>query len=262
MIKQMLFSCLFLSLIAASGCLAGEVKQGSITGKWITKSDGAMSGAQVLLFNMAAGPPPASDKYLRIPDVTAIIDNDGKFSATVAAGRYYLVMRRHADGSTSGPPQDGDLQYYSRDNKGMARLFYVKAGAETDVGTISEATVFQKQPSKYEKGMTAIAGTVTDEAGIPVEGVRVFVYAKPEMKGKPLYASEGTGADGKYFVNVINKGTYYLKARSHYGGGLPAAGEYMGGYGKQAAPEIVKVNKGELRKGIDIKAKMFPGRKK
>ena len=219
-----------------------------------------MTGAQVLLFNMAVGPPPASDKYLRIPDVTTTIDSDGKFSVAVAAGKYYLVMRKRADENTVGPPQDGDLQFYSRDKKGAARHFLVKAGMKTDIGTITESTVFQKKPSLHEKGMTAIEGTVTDEQGLPVEGVRVFVYVSPEMKGKPQYASEGTGKDGKYLINVYEKGTYYLKARSHYGGGKPSEGEFLGGYGKPAAPEVVQVKKGKIRSGVDIKTKMFSER--
>lgn len=260
MIRNHILVALYLLLFATAVCFAEEVKQGSITGKWITKENGPMVGAQVLLFNLAVGPPPSSDKYLRVPDVTATIDSDGSFSALVAAGRYYLVMRKHNDGSTIGPPQDGDMQYYSRDKKGKARFFIVKSEGKTDIGTISEVSVFQKQKTKYVKGMTAIEGTVTNQDGVPIEGVRVFVYVNPEMTGKPQYASEGTGKDGKYYVNVIKKGTYYLKARSHYGGGMPDAGEFMGGYGKPKAPAIVKVEKGEIRKGIDIKTNRFPGR--
>lgn len=262
MIKKNVILCMVLFLFATAACFADEDGQGSITGKWITKSNGPMTGAQVLLFNKAAGPPPSSDKFLRVPDIGTSIDSDGKFFARVSAGSYYLVMRKRANENTVGPPRDGDLQFYSRDKKGKARSFVVRSGRETDIGTISEATVFHKRQTKYEKGMTAIEGTVTDAQGMPVEGVRVFVYASPEMKGKPLYASEGTGSDGKYLINVNKKGMYYLKTRSHYGGGQPEAGEFMGGYGEPAAPAIVKVEKGEIRKGVDIKTNRFPGRGK
>lgn len=260
MINKSVFACLFLVLFATAVCFADEDKQGSIFGKWITKNNGPMTGAQVLLFNMAGGPPPSSDKFLRVPDATTTIDSDGKFSVRVAEGSYYLVMRKRAKDSTVGPPRDGDLHYYSRDKEDNAMPFIVKAGGETNIGTISEATVFRKQQTKYEKGMTAIEGTVTDAVGLPVEGVRVFLYSSPTMKGKPLYASEGTGADGKYLINVNKAGTYYLKARSHYGGGKPEAGEILGGYGKPTAPAIIDVQQGEIKKGVDIKADKFTGR--
>jgi hypothetical protein len=253
---------LFLFLFATTLCFAEDSKQGLISGKWITKSNGPMSGAQVLLFDKAVGPPPSSDKYLRVADVATTIDSDGNFSVQVAPGSYYLVMRKHADESTIGPPQEGDWQYYSRDKKGKARVFIVKADGKTNIGTIFEATVFHKQQSISEKNMTGIEGTVSDQEGMPVEGARVFAYVNPDMRGKPQYASEGTGKDGKYFINVYKKGTYYLKARSHYGGGQPKAGEFMGGYGVPTEPAIVNVEKGRITKGIDIKTNRFTGRGK
>lgn len=260
MVKKSVLYGLLLVLFVTTVCFAAEGKQGVIAGKWITKSNGPLTDAQVLLFNAAVGPPPARDKYLRVPDVITTIDSDGKFSVPVAAGKYYLVMRKRMGEGTVGPPREGDLQFYSRDKKGAARFFTVKAGGVTNIGTISEATAFRKKQVKYEKGMTAIEGTVTDEEGLPIEGVRVFAYLSPEMKGKPQYASEGTGKDGKYFINLSGKGAYYLKARTHYGGGKPADGEFMGGYGKPTAPVITKVENGELKQGVDIKTQRFTGR--
>ena len=257
MTKRSIYICLLFFILATAVSFAAEGKQGVISGKWITKNDGPMTNAQVLLFDMAVGPPPSSDKYLRVPDVTTTVDNNGRFSIQVAEGSYYLVMRKRADEGTFGPPREGDLQFYSRDKNGKARLFVVIAGKETNIGTISEATVFKKQQPKHEKGMTAIEGTVTDEDGKPVEGVRVFVYTSPEMAGRPQYASEGTGKDGKYLINVNNKGTYYLKVRSHYGGGKPVGGEFMGGYGRPDAPSVVEVEKGEIKTGIDIITNRF-----
>jgi len=255
-IKGILFSAILL-LFAATVCCADEDAHGTITGSWIVKNKGPMTGGQVLLFNKAGGPPPSSDKFLRIPDIGTTIDSDGRFFARVAAGSYYLVMRKRANENRLGPPQDGDLQFYSRDKKGKARVYVVKAGGTTDIGIISAAAVFKKRLLKPGKGMTGIEGTVTDEQGLPVEGVRVFAYVSPEMKGKPLYASEGTGRDGRYFININEKGTYYLKVRNNYGGGKPKEGEFMGGYGKPSAPEIVTVQKGEIKKAVDIQTKIF-----
>lgn len=243
---------LLLLLIAATLGFAGQTGQGTLSGKWITKSNGPMEGAQVLLFNLAVGPPPSSDKYLRVPDVTTTVDSEGVFSVQLPAGKYYLVMRKRADQSTFGPPKDGDLQYYSRDKNGRARQFTVSGGKSTNIGTITEATVFKKQVAVQEKGMSGIEGVVIDENEKPVEGVRVFAYTSPEMIGKPQYASEGTGPDGKFLINISQKGTYYLKVRNHYGGGKPTMGEFMGGYGRPEAPATVEVRKGKITPGIKI----------
>ncbi len=247
--------------LTATVCFAEVPAKGSLSGAWITK-EGPMAGAQVLLFNATGGPPPASDKFLRIPDLKTTIDNSGQFTLPVAPGSYYLVMRKRTAGNTIGPPRDGDLQFYSRDQKGVASIFTVKSGKDTDIGTISDATVFNKKQAKFEKGMTAIEGTVTDENDLPFEGARVFAYESPEMKGKPLYASEATTKDGKYLIIVNTAGTYYLKVRNHYGGGKPTSGELMGGYGKSPSPSIAEVRNGTVAMGIDIKIKKFyaPGR--
>lgn len=251
------FVCLFVVLFATPICFAKEDKLGSIFGKWITDSNGPMTGAQVLLFDLAVAPPPSSDKYLRVPDAKTTIDNSGKFSVKIAAGRYHLVMRKRANGRLAGPPQDGDLHYYSRDKEGKAMPFIVIAGAETDLGTISEATVFKKRQLIYEKGMTAIEGTVINEKGLPVEGVQVLVYTSKEIQGKPKYVSESTDKEGKYLVFVASKGSYYLGARNHYGGGKPVNGEFMGGHGEITAPTAVEVIKGEITKGINITIQKF-----
>ncbi|WP_306532929.1 carboxypeptidase-like regulatory domain-containing protein [Geobacter sp.] len=249
MITRMIFIGLFLVFSAVSGF--AEEGSGTITGKWITKEYGPMTGGQVLLFNKANGPPPASHKYLRLPDQGTAIDQEGTFSVQLPTGRYYLVMRKRLDPSSAGPPLEGEPQYYARDKNGNPTEYVVKAGKTTNIGTITKVTPYRKKPVTTD-GITGIEGTVTDKQGQPVAGIRVFAYETTEMKGMPRYASGATGADGKYLLVLTRKGTYFLRARIHYGGGKPEEGEFMGIYGTSEKPNSVVVEQGKMSRGIDI----------
>jgi len=254
--------CIVLMLLFVASCLASGDSTGCISGKWITRESGPMTGAQVLLFNAAVGPPPSSNKFLRIPDAGTAVDTSGKFSVELPAGNYYLVMRKRLIPNSAGPPLEGDPQYYARLKSGEPKVFIVKAGKNTDIGTISTAEPFKKEKLVAKEDMTGIEGTVIDEQGQSVAGVRVFAYSSPEMQGRPLYASDVTGADGKYFLNVNQQGSYYLRVRTHFGGGKPLNGEFMGVYGKSGGVDAVDVEKDKIRKGIDIQVAKFSQKRK
>ena len=234
-----------------------DTDEGILKGAWKTSAHGPMIGGQVLLFNAATGPPPSSKKYLRLPDAGTSVDSEGKFTVKVPASEYYLVMRKRMGQNTAGPPQEGDLQYYARHKDGNAIAYKVIAGQAVDIGTVTSAVPFRKEKPGTMDGLTGITGTVTDDQGLPVAGVRVFAYDSPKMLGKPLYASAETGADGKYFLNVLQNGSYYLKVRARYGGGKPTDGEFMGGYGKPGTPDVVTVEVGKVKKNIDIQGTRF-----
>lgn len=252
----------FLLLFTATLSSAAAPKPGIITGKWITKTHGPMTGAQVLLFNTAKGPAPASSKFLRLPDAGVQIDEKGAFAAELPPGKYYLVMRKRANQDSAGPPEEGDPQYYARLKNGDPKTFTVKAGKKTNIGTIMEATPFRREKTVARAGMTGIEGTVTDDQGKPLAGLRVFVYQSAGMLGMPRYASDQTGEDGRYFLSLTSGGTYFLKARTHYGGGKPDEGEYMGSYSKSGEPGSVVVEKGQIIKGIDIQTTRFSSKRK
>ena len=250
---------LFLLFCTAVFCFATEGERGTLSGKWITKDQGPMAGGQVLLFNAASGPPPSSNKHLRIPDAGTAIDREGKFSVKLPAGNYYLVMRKRANPESAGPPEEGDPQYYARLKNGQPKTFVVKAGKSTNIGTVTVAVPFKKEKMTSTEGLTGIEGTVTENAA-PVAGARVLAYNSPAMQGRPLFASDKTGVDGRYFLVVSKPGSYYLKARTHYGGGKPVDGELMGGYGASENPGFVIVENGEISKGIDISVQKFSAR--
>lgn len=254
--------CLLFVLVSSFSCFAAEAGKGVFEGRWITKQYGPMAGAQVLLFNAANGPAPSASRFLRLPDAGAPVDEEGIFSIELPAGKYYLVMRRKADPSSAGPPEEGEPQYYARQKNGKAKLFTIRTGRKVNIGTISVFEPYKREKDVPRAGMTGIEGTVTDEQGKPVAGVRVFAYETPGMLGMPRYASDKTGADGKYVLNLTSGGSYYLKARTHYGGGRPAEGEFMGSYGQQGEAAAVAVEKGKLVKDIGIRVDKFSSKRK
>ncbi len=237
-----------------------ELKAGAISGQLMIKNGGPMSGGSVFIFNDATGPPPSKEKYWRVPDYIAPIDNDGRFSVELPEGKYYLgAIKRISEKKNIGPPEEGDFFFAGADEKGMPKAYIIKKGEGTDIGVISEAVPFKRAIVKLRNGITAIEGTVLDTDGKPVEGALVFAYTTPTMVGKPIFASEKTGKDGKYILRVHEGGKYYLKVRDIYGGGPPVSGAIIGGYG-QEAPVAVAVKTGESTKGIDINVIRFPGR--
>ena len=111
----------------------------------------------------------------------------------------------------------------------------------------------------YGKGITAIEGIILDSEGKPVEGAYVFAFVSPATVGRPLFTSDPTSKDGRFILRVHDSGTYYLKARSSYGGGPPVPGESIGNYGEKE-PVAVTVDKGDRLSGFVIKMRKFAGR--
>ncbi|HWR59937.1 MAG TPA: carboxypeptidase-like regulatory domain-containing protein [Thermodesulfovibrionales bacterium] len=231
--------------------------------------DGApLSGGSVFFFNDTAGPPPSKDRYWRVSDYSAPLDNGGNFSLELPAGKYYLGAINRISGKTNfGPPEEGDLFFGAEDENGLPKAFVIKTGEQTNLGILTGAKPFKKALVKYRDGITAIEGTVLDPDGRPVSGALVFAYTTPSMTGKPLYASERTTGDGKYILRVRSGGTYYLKSRDKYKSGMPSMGDLAGSYGQEAFQTAVKkpatgiyVKTGEIITGIDIRTIKFTGR--
>jgi hypothetical protein len=245
-----LTACLF--LIAAASASPQEIGKGTIVGKLTTKDGRPMSGGAVFFFNDASGPPPSEEKYWRVPDAMAPIGEGGEFSMELFPGKYYLgAMKKISAEKNVGPPGEGDYFLKGQDATGKPRPFFVKKGETTDIGTIAGGAPFKREVVKYGKGITSIEGVVRDPDGKPVEGAAVFGYKKSAARGKPLFASDKTGKDGKYVLRVDEGGKYYLKVRDLFGGGPPVGGAIVGSYW-QDRPVEASAKTGEATKGIEI----------
>lgn len=252
-------SILLLMLLGCIGVTASaeEGKTGSLSGRVMVRDGLAMSNGVVFIFNSASGPAPSSDKYWRVPDEVVKTDAEGRFTARLADGTYYVGAIQRKSGEDIGPPQEGDL-FLPFHGAGAPKPLVVANGSATDIGIVSGAAAFKKSSIKTRDGVTAITGKVTNAAGKPVQNAFVFAFLTPAMVGKPLFVSERTGKDGSYLLRVNQGGDYFLKIRNTYGGGAMKAGEIMGSYG-QDKPVAVRAKSGETVKGINITGIHFPG---
>jgi hypothetical protein len=255
--KLILFGCLFAATVLLIGLYSyADTKTGTISGQIMPGTEIPTSGWVAYFFNSETGPPPDLYKYRRIPDQFVPVGDDGRFTMELAEGTYYIaVVKRLSSGRIVGPPDPGDYFISPRDNNGIPNSYVVKPGENTDIGVISGVETFK---GLSNEGVSGIEGAVLDSEGNPVNGVAVLAFRTKTDIQRPLFVSDLTGSDGKYFIRV-GEGTYYLKVRAGYGGGAPVEGEIIGDYGENK-PDAVTVEKGQVIKGINIKVVNFPGR--
>jgi hypothetical protein len=249
-------SAFFLILLWTSTVIANENVPGRISGAWIPRNIGPISGGLIYVFNTNSGPPPLRMGARRVPNAIVETNSEGKFSVELAEGTYYLSTQKKFGVATPGPPQDGDLHGLSRDKKGKPIKYKVKSGITTNIGILRQASVFKSPTIKISPGMTAITGILKTSDGSPMADAVVQVYDNQEIKGRPVYVSQKTGKDGKYVVQIEQEGTYFVALRANYGGGRPQAGDIRGIYGGDAA-QPVTVKKLSVTEGIDIQAGQF-----
>lgn len=173
---------------------------------------------------------------------------DGTFFIPLPAGTFYLAARKRADGARSGDVAAGDLNASWQKNP-----LTLKHGETIDLGDFT-ITVVNEESRKERLGQgkfvltdTTLRGRMVDQDGKAVRGVYAFAYRDSRMVGKPLYISAPTGHDGRFELRLGDGGTYYIGARSTFGGPLEP-GEWVGTY--DARPNhMVQVKKGE---GLDL----------
>ncbi|MBI5015526.1 MAG: right-handed parallel beta-helix repeat-containing protein [Deltaproteobacteria bacterium] len=170
---------------------------------------------------------------------------DGTFSVEVPLGTYYVLATRRQDGGRMGPLLAGDRYAYFDGNpvavapgqRVAVTLQLVEKLRENDAGRSGSS------------GAAGIRGVLRDPEGKPVSGVFAFATTDPNVIGRmPPFRSQRSGADGAYFIDLPAGGTYYVGARSGYGG-PPRPGEWQGMYGDR---QPVTVDVGRVVEGIDI----------
>lgn len=251
---RMMLLALLLALVAVGPVTALPIP-GTLAGQVLGPEGKPLANGTVFFFSATVGPPPMPERYWRVPDELGQLDGEGRFSVQLLAGDYYIGAIKRQQGTEIGPPREGDLFLTSRDGQGAPRSFTVKPGVLSDAGILAGAVPFTASLLKDEAA-TGIAGRVLSPAGLPVAGALVFGFVTPTMLSKPLYVSDRTDKDGAYLLRVGEGGTYYLRVRDIYGGGVPETGMLMGSYGG-ATPKPVAVTPGSVTRGIDINAMPF-----
>lgn len=169
---------------------------------------------------------------------------DGSFTIPLPAGNFYLAARKRADGSRSGDVAVGDLNASWPKNP-----LTLNHGETVDLGDFAVSTVSAAgRKERFEQGKfaqtgTTLTGRMLDQDGKAVSGVYAFAYLDSRMVGKPVYISAATGDDGRFELRLGEGGTYYIGARSTFGGPLEP-GEWVGTY--DARPDhMIIIKKGE-----------------
>ena len=177
--------------------------------------------------------------------------DDGHFRIELPAGRFFLAARKRADGARMGEPDAGDLNGTFPGNP-----VSVVSGEYLDIGDFVvqkvDADELEKRLSsgKFDRTETRFEGQVVNRDGAPVEGIYVFAYLDSRMVGKPTHISAPTGEDGRFVLSLGDGGTYYLGARSTYGGPLEP-GEWVGTY-DEMADHSLRIERGRTMKIANI----------
>lgn len=229
------------ALLGTGGCRqqAPEGGQAVVSGKALTP----LAGAQLYVFR--------EGQDLKGPAFVASepTDEEGGFSVSLPPGKYFFVVRKRESGDAVGPVRTGD--YHSE----VIGPVTVRAGEPIarDIVALRKLGETKDLPSATPAPTsTGIRGTITDADGKPVKGARLHAYTYPQMSERPKYVSEETGADGRYVLFFPEGGTFYLAARSRFGG-PPKIGELYGRYDDGTVePSGIHVKDNEIVENVDI----------
>lgn len=157
-------------------------------------------------------------------------DAEGRFSVALPAGRYSLVARKRTDGGRSGELAPGDLNgVYPANPVELRRDEALQLADLSLVAVDAEVHARRQAEGFFTPTDTRLQGQIVDTEGRPVSGVYVFAYLDSRMVGKPVHLAAPTDANGAYRIYLAAGGTYFVGARSAYGGPLEP-GEWVGTY--------------------------------
>jgi parallel beta-helix repeat protein len=174
-------------------------------------------------------------------------DSSGRFDVELPPGAYYLVAAKRRGGDLLGPLQPGD--YYG---------FFDGNPVELTDGTSLSVTVQAVEKLREQEkappaiGGSGISGTIHDPSGAVPAGVYAYATTDPNLMigSMPPYRSSPVAPDGSYAIDLPGGATYYVGARSGFGG-PPLPGQWHGFFGAKT-PMPVTVEPAVVSKGIDI----------
>lgn len=234
--RKWIFVLLFLLLAIPVVCQAGvpgfmKERMGTLSGQMVSDSNEPLQGGVVSFFNTEKGIPPLIANMHRIPDMVGRMGPDGKFSAKLLPGSYYIGALIITDpGRGPGPPREGEKFYFARDDKGNLREFILAIKEVKDVGQVVGAL-----PNTFPaaKNLVTIEGRLLKDGSKPFEGGVVLV--KTDMNNqRPDFVSKRTGETGRFKLQLPADTPYYLLGRER-SVGRPVPGSYVGTYGSNFA---------------------------
>jgi len=216
---SLLFTC-----IDGIHTMALAQSHSQVSGRIITSS-GPVPAGTLAFFIADKGSDPADSSILRIPERTALVDEQGRFEVKIQYGRYFLGYFPGQQKVSPGLPDKNFEALLAGINVSKRYTLYV-ADPQFDTGDIyffplTEATA---SPS------FTVNGTVKNKSGKPVAGITII--AKTDINSlRPQYISRQTDKSGSYTL-TLPPGSYYLFARHRLKRfGRPEKGEYFGIWG-------------------------------
>jgi len=231
---------------------------GTVTGRLLLSGGKPLSNGQVFFFD-ADSPldKPVVGKFWRVPDATAHVDEHGRFSIELESGSYYMAAIKRSTAEKLGPPQVGDHFLPSHTSRGIYRLIKVQKDSTTNIGTIQGIQRFKKIDSTFKGKATVIEGRIATDSGQAVPNLYVLAYTDSSMRGRPLFVSSASDAEGHYRLLVDKGRVYYLKSREIFVGGKPQEGSPVGVFGSYDEPTPVEIKTSSTTSGIDIVVNAF-----
>jgi hypothetical protein len=198
---------------------------GSISGQILINGKAPMPGGVAGFFAADSPLPPKSARMHRIPDLVSAVDQQGRFTAKLPAGRYYLGVISRDDPAKTGPPRPGEKSFAAVDKEGSRKIILVTKGAPQELGPI---TVSFLDPVSLPAEMLTIRGRVINKDGQPFAGASILVRRHPDAKRPDLIAE--LDGDGQFELQLPAGGPYYLIAKEIPGSGRPQTGRHVGAY--------------------------------
>lgn len=226
----------------------GAVIQGIVSGP-----KGLLEGASVHVYSDAARQFRGPGLFGPQGAVIGGTDSQGRFTIDLPAGTYYLVASKRRSGGFLGPLRPGDLHGWYDGNPVVVEPGSRISASLQVVEKLKETVV----PRRSGSGVTAISGKISDPEGKVPSGV--YAYATTDSNymigAMPPYRSQPVSGDGTYTIDLPEGGTYYIGARSGYGG-PPLPGEWHGFFGGETLSPVV-VETGKIRGGADFTVRMM-----
>ena len=227
LIKQVSFIFLVTLLFA---CIDGihtmalAQSHSQVSGR-LTTSSGQVSAGTLAFFNAEKGSNPADSSILRIPERTALVDEQGRFEVKIQYGRYLLGYFPGQQKVYPGLPDKNFEALLAGINVSKRYTLYV-ADPQFDTGDI----YFFPLAEATASSSFTVNGNVKNKSGKPVAGITII--AKTDINSlRPQYISRQTDKSGNYTL-TLPPGSYYLFARHRLKRfGRPKKGEYFGIWG-------------------------------
>jgi hypothetical protein len=232
---------------------AMEVREGGAAGPatvegTVLSPKGPVAGAGLFFYQDAARQFRGPDLFGPRGAVAGGADGNGAFSAELPPGTYYLVASKRLGGVALGPLRPGDLHGYFDGNP-----LTVAAGTRTSLTVQVVEKLRETSVAPAASGeSTGLRGRIRDPSGAVPAGVYAYATTDPSFMigAMPPYRSRNLDPDGSYFIALPAGGTYFVSARSGYGG-PPLPGEWHGFFG-EGAPAPVTVEKEKIAEGLDF----------